>query len=103
MMATPAQVANDLAVQADYFARRDDEIARLCRDSARLIRAMIAGQAVDERTYARVTFRLQGYNSRPRAAVPSQIDKSLWRAMVTINEQNAALSESRNGGSRHAV
>jgi hypothetical protein len=84
MMATPAQVANDLAVQADYFARRDDEIARLCRDSARLIRAMIAGQAVDERTYARVTFRLQGYNSRPHAAVPSQIDKSLERALKTL-------------------
>ena len=84
MMATPAQVANDLAVQADYFARRDDEIARLCRDSGRLIRAMMAGQAVDERTYARVTFRLQGYNARPRAAVPSQIDKSLERALKTL-------------------
>ena len=45
---------------------------------------MIAGQAVDERTYARVTFRLQGYNARPRAAVPSQIDKSLERALVTL-------------------
>ena len=84
MTATPAQVANDLAVQADYFARRDDNIARLCRDSLRLIRAMIAGQAVDERTYARVIFRLQGWNSRPRAAVPSQIDKSLDRALVTL-------------------
>jgi hypothetical protein len=84
MMATPAQVANDLAVQADYFAKRDDEIARLCRDSARLIRAMIAGQAVDERTYARVTFRLQGYSYWPRAALPSQIDKSLERALVTL-------------------
>jgi hypothetical protein len=103
MMATPAQVANDLAVQADYFARRDDEIARLCRDSARLIRAMIAGQAVDGRTLSGVMTRLQGYNSRPRAAVQSQIDKSLERAMVTINELNAAPSESRNGGSRHAV
>ena len=84
MTATPAQVANDLAVQADYFARRDDDIARLCRDSLRLIRAMIAGQAVDERTYARVIWRLQGYSSRPRAAVPSQIDKSLDRALVTL-------------------
>ena len=84
MTATPAQVANDLAVQADYFARRDDNIARLCRDSLRLIRALIGGQAVDERFHARVIFRLQGWNSRPRAAVPSQIDKSLDRALVTL-------------------
>jgi hypothetical protein len=84
MMATPAQVANDLAVQADYFARRDDEIARLCRDSARLIRAMIAGQPVDGRTLRGVMTRLQGYNGRPRAAVPSQIDKSLERALKTL-------------------
>ena len=84
MTATPAQVANDLAVQADYFARRDDNIARLCRDSLRLIRAMIAGQAVDERTYARVIRRLEDYTFRSRAAVPSQIDKSLDRALVTL-------------------
>ena len=103
MTATPAQVANDLAVQAAYLAKRDDEIARLCRDSARLIRAMIAGQLVDGRTLRGVMTRLQGYNSLRRVSLPSQIDKSLDRALVTINDLNAALSESRNGGSRHAV
>jgi hypothetical protein len=86
MAATPAEVANDLIAQATYFARRDDDIASLCRDSARLIRAMMGGQTVDERTYARVSFRLQGYNSRPRPAVQSQIDKSLHRALVTLTD-----------------
>jgi hypothetical protein len=28
--------------------------------------------------------RLQGYNGRPRPAVPSQIDKSLERALKTL-------------------
>ena len=84
MMATPAQVANDLAAQADYFAKRDHDIAQLCRDSARVIRAMIAGQPVDGRTLRGVMTRLQGYNGRPRAAVPSQIDKSLERALKTL-------------------
>jgi hypothetical protein len=84
MMATPAQVANDLALQADYFARRDDEIARLCRDSLWLIRKMIGGQPVGEMPYARVIWRLEDYTFRPRAAAPSQIDKSLDRALVTL-------------------
>jgi len=89
MTATPAQVANDLALQATFFAKRDDGIVHLCRHSALLIRAPIGGQAVDERTYARVIFRLQGWNSRPRAAVPSQIDKSLDRALATLKALKA--------------
>ena len=84
MMATPAQVVNDLALQANYLAKRDHDIAQLCRDSARVIRAMIAGQPVDGRTLRGVMTRLQGYNSRPRAEVPSQIDKSLERALKTL-------------------
>jgi hypothetical protein len=84
MTATPAQVVNDLALHAGYFAKRDPDIAQLCRDSARVIRAMIAGQPVDGRTLRGVMTRLQGYNSRPRAAVQSQIDKSLERALKTL-------------------
>ena len=84
MTATPAQVANDLALQAAYLAKRDHDIAQLCRDSARVIRAMIGGQAVDGRTLRGVMTRLQGYNGRPRPAVPSQIDKSLERALKTL-------------------
>jgi hypothetical protein len=84
MTATPAQVANDLALQAAYLAKRDHDIAQLCRDSARVIRAMIAGQPVDGRTLRGVRTRLQGYNSRPRVSLPSQIDKSLERALKTL-------------------
>lgn len=89
MTATPAQVANDLAAQATFFAKRDDGIVHLCRHSALLIRALIGGQAVDEGLYESVIFRLQRWNSRPRAAVPSQIDKSLDRALVTLTELKA--------------
>ena len=89
MTATPAQVANDLAAQATFFAKRDDNIAGLCRDSLWLIRALTGRQAVDEGLYESVIFRLQRWNSRPRAAVPSQIDKSLDRALVTLTELKA--------------
>ncbi|MCA3488690.1 MAG: hypothetical protein IOD05_19885 [Rhodobacter sp.] len=89
MTATPAQVANDLAAQATFFAKRDDNIACLCRDSLWLIRALIGGQAVDERFHARVILRLEDYTFRPRAAAPSQIDKSLDRALVTLKALKA--------------
>lgn len=90
MPATPAEVANDLAAQATYFAKRDDDIARLCRDAARLIRGLTGGQQADGLAfgpiYRDVLTRLQTYNGRPRPSVESQIDKSLYRAQVTLTD-----------------
>jgi hypothetical protein len=83
-MASPAEVANDLTAQAAFFAKRDHDIAQLCRDAARLIRAIIAEQDVDGRTARGVMVRLQNYNARPRPAVESQIDKSLYRGWMTL-------------------
>lgn len=82
MTATPAQVANDLDAQARYFGKSDVEVARLCRDTARLIRQFIRGERVDGRTYFGCTQRLRN----ARYPVDSQIDKSLWRGRMVLEE-----------------
>ena len=58
MSATPAQVANDLAAQAKYWDGRDNHVSRACHQCARLIRAMLAGDPVDGRTYGGLHRRL---------------------------------------------
>jgi hypothetical protein len=57
-MANPAQIANDMAAHAAYWAGRDRDIERACRDAARMIRALMAGERVDERTYWGLPMRL---------------------------------------------
>lgn len=57
-MATPAQIANDMAAHAEFWAKRDKDIAGVCRDAARVIRAFLAGGRVDGRTYYGVQKRL---------------------------------------------
>ena len=57
-MATPAQVANDMAAYADFWLKRDKNLHADCRDAARLIRAFLNGQPVDGRTYGGVHRRL---------------------------------------------
>lgn len=90
-MATPAEVANDLWAQATYFARRDDGLARLCKDAARLIRAMVANETLDSRVYADVVSRLAkyvaGHGGMPERE--NQITKSLRRALETLQTLQA--------------
>jgi hypothetical protein len=57
-MASPAQIANDMSAHADYWAKRDRDIERVCRDAARVIRALLAGDHVDGRTYGGLHMRL---------------------------------------------
>jgi len=82
MTATPAQVANDLALQAQYFAKRDGDVASACRDCARLIRAFIAGERVDGRTYSGVHTRMM--NMDRRYTGETQIAKSVSRGLSTL-------------------
>lgn len=82
MTATPAQVANDLAAQTRYYDRRDDDLARACRDCARLIRAFIAGEKVDGRTYTGVHTRMLTMNGRYVGDTP--ISKSVNRGLTTL-------------------
>jgi hypothetical protein len=58
LMASPAQIANDMAAHAAWWAKRDADLARLCRDSARVIRMLISGEKLDGRTYGGLHRRL---------------------------------------------
>lgn len=90
MPATPAQVANDLDAQAAYFLKRDDDIARACRDAARMIRQHLAGEVVDGHTWGALHTRLLNqigrYHDRPEA----QIARSMTRGLEALYEQRAA-------------
>ena len=86
MTATPAQVANDLSFQAQYFAKRDGDVASACRDCARLIRAFVAGERVDGRTYGGVYQRMLNMDFRHRRMPDTQIAKSINRGMLTLQK-----------------
>jgi hypothetical protein len=89
MMATPAQVANDLAAQAAWWGGRDEDLARTCRDTCRLIRALDAGEHVQGRSYqgvhARLAQMVHRYSIGPQH--DSQIARSLRRACATLQAQ----------------
>ncbi len=84
-MATPAQVANDMAAQASFWEKRDKVIHRACHDSARLIRAFLAGERVDGRTYHGLFGRLLDLESG-RARAHFGIADNLSRARQTLSE-----------------
>jgi hypothetical protein len=82
-MATPEEVANDMLAWAKHYDGRDNGLARVCRDVARLIRQMLCGQTVDGRTYHGVLRRL-GNAGRCRRQANEQILNSLSRATRTL-------------------
>lgn len=57
-MIPPALIANDMAAHATYWRGRDKRVESLCRDSAGLIRSMLAHEHVDGRRYHGVWRRL---------------------------------------------
>lgn len=84
MSASPAQVANDLDAQAAYFAKSEADIARACRDAARMIRQFQRGEPVDGRTYYGLHKRLSDLDYRFRARPDTQIAKSIGRGLTTL-------------------
>lgn len=57
-MASPAEIANDMAQHAAFWSKRDRNVAELCQDTATLIRLMLGGQKPDGRTFGGVWRRL---------------------------------------------
>jgi hypothetical protein len=82
-MATPEEVANDMLAWAKHYDGRDNGLACVCRDAARLIRQMLCGQTVDGRTYNGVLTRLTNAGSL-RSHANDQILTSLSRARHTL-------------------
>lgn len=93
MTATPAQVANDLVLQAQYMGKRDGDVASACRDCAKLIRAYLGGQPVDGRTYYGVMTRLKAQHDRYRNRLDSQIGKSLDRGLEALRTLRAGAGQ----------
>jgi hypothetical protein len=86
MPATPAEVANDLAAQGAFFLRRDEDVARACRDAARLIRQHLAGEKVDGRTWYGLQDRMMRLDFRFRTEPDTQIAKSISRGLRTLQD-----------------
>lgn len=80
-MATPAQVANDMTAHANYWDGRDKRIARACRDAARIIRALNAGERVDGRAVSGIWGRLLD-QARPNSQIQGYPDFDRARATL---------------------
>jgi hypothetical protein len=91
MSATPAQVANDLDAQANYFGRRDEAIATACRDCARIIRAFIAAEQVAAQAYGDLRRHMLDLEIKFRNQTHSQIGKSICRGRQTLETMSAEL------------
>lgn len=63
-MATPAQVANDMAARATFWRGRDADVHRACAQAASEIRSLVAGREVDGRTVSGLCARLAGLQGR---------------------------------------
>ena len=57
-MASPAEVANDMAAQAAFWVKRDKKIGLACADAATIIRKFLNEDRVDGRTYFGLRRRL---------------------------------------------
>lgn len=57
-MASPAEIANDMDAHARFWAGRDRDAERACRDAARAIRVLLAGKRLDGRFWGGLHRRL---------------------------------------------
>ena len=90
-MASPAEIANDMAASAALWEHRDKRIARTCRDAARMIRAHLAGDPVDGRTWGGLHTRLLDLSGKTPYG-DSRIQDSLGRALQTLYVLRAEAS-----------
>lgn len=87
-MASPAEIANDMAMQAVFWRRRDKVISQACKDAAVVIRRYLTGERVDGRTYCGLHRRLLGLvDNRTNASFG--IANNLSRALTTLQMLHA--------------
>lgn len=84
-MASPAQVANDMAVRADYWRGRSADLRKACIDAEAMIRRLLKGEPVSDRAYRGLEQRLRrleggiaGWGNQTR------IREALARARTTL-------------------
>ncbi len=81
-MASPAQVANDMAARANFWWGRDKKVAAACRDAARVIRGYLGGPPPDGPTVSELLARI--YDVDALGSVDTV--HSLSRAANTIRD-----------------
>ena len=82
-MASPAQVANDMAARAGFWHRRDADTHRACAQAAVAVRLMVAVQHVDGRTVSGLCRRLRRLIVRVEPGNP-ELSDATDRARVTL-------------------
>lgn len=84
-MATPAQIANDMDASATYWTGRDKHITRACTDAAAQIRALLAGERVDGRSWYGLQRRLMNFEAQEERRAYQGFPK-FCRARLCIQE-----------------
>lgn len=95
-MASPAQVANDMAVRADYWRGRSADVQKACHNSATMIRNFLNGDPVSGQAYCGLERRLARLEAEiSNWSNQTQIRGALTRARLTL----AALKEAEGARS----
>lgn len=95
-MASPAQVANDLAARAAFWRGRDRDISDACTIGARVIRAYLTGPHPAGHTTASALTRLCLINDVPTVRESSDLRAAITRARTTIRAlRNEAIHAAR--------
>lgn len=89
-MATPAQVANDMAAQAAYWTGRDREVARTCLEAAQVIRDLLEKKQVDVVTLHGLAGRLLVVQCKADTQRWAQGGGAFARARTTLLELESA-------------
>ncbi len=96
MTASPAQVANDLAAQGQYWQRRDGDVGRACFDGAQLIRCLLEGSHADGFAASELRQRLDSLWRRfEKQNIYNNPSNSLHRGVTTIDELQRARVQSK--------
>ncbi|TMV09832.1 hypothetical protein FGK63_01820 [Ruegeria sediminis] len=88
-MASPAEIANDMAAQSVFWARRDKAISKACNDAAVMIRMILADEPVDGRTWYGLHRRMLDLSMSRRYA-HFGIHDNLHRALQALCALRAA-------------
>lgn len=83
-MASPAQVANDMEARAAFWAKRSRDVASVCRDAARVIRAYLFGPPPHPQAVRGVLTRLERLDAGFMWLGTGDIKKALSRAYLAI-------------------
>lgn len=85
-MASPAEVANDMAARAKFWRGRDTRLQNVCHDAALVIRRFLAGERVHGSTCRGLHDRLLRYEGMlARWSDHSGTGEALGRARRTLD------------------